>query len=130
MYDGQERTKFLASIKGRSAKDSTIRQWVTAAATCYNIESDTISKGDFWLGAANQNSILLSGYNDNNDPLNLGLAAIGGTPILDSARLWACLRCYADRAWYADGYFGFFSNGRLCSSLRAVPSRSIPIAQH
>ena len=129
IYDGQERTKFLASIKGRSAKDSTIRQWVTAAATCYNIESDTISKGDFWLGAANQNSILLSGNNDNNDPLNLGLEAIGGTPILNSAYLWACLKYNADFAWCASGDEGFFYYCSLYYSLRAVPTRSIPLAQ-
>ena len=130
MYDGQKRTKFLASIKGRSAKDSTIRQWVTAAATCYNIESDTISKGDFWLGATNEISVILSGTCDDNDPLNLGLEAIGGTKIYNSAGLWACLRCDAGRAWCAYGVNGFFGSYGLYYSLRAVPTRSIPIAQH
>lgn len=129
MYDGQERTKLLASIKGRSAKDSTIRQWITAAATCYNIESDTISKGDFWLGLTNEISVILSRKCDDNDPLNLGLTAIGGTKIYNSAYLWACLGYDDGYAWGADGDHGFFGNYNFRGSLRAVPTRSIPIAQ-
>lgn len=129
MHDAQARTAMLAAIKGRSAKNSTIRQWMTAAATCYNKETGIFTEGDFWLPGTDEISVILSGDCDSNDPLNLGLTAIGGSTIENSAYLWSCLRYDAGSAWNASGGSGFFINGVFYNYFRAVPTRSIPLAQ-
>ena len=126
VHDGKSICKPLAQITGRKMSSADSVQLMSSFSKPYNLMGNTFSKGDFWLPTTEEISVILSGDNDSSDPLNLGLSAIGGSTILNSAYLWSCLRYYSDRAWDADGYYGFFSGNRFSSSFRVVPvSRSI-----
>lgn len=126
VHDGKSICKPLAQITGRTMSSSTVAQLMAAFSKPYNLMGNTFSKGDFWLPTIEEISVILSGENDSLDPLNLGLSAIGGSTILNSAYLWSCLRYYSYYAWIANGRFGFFSNGSFYPSYKVVPvSRSI-----
>ena len=126
VHDGKSICNQLAQITGRKMSSSTVVQLMSAFAKPYNLMGNTFSKGDFWLPTTEEISVILSGSNDSADPLNLGLSAIGGSTILNSASLWSCLRNYSYCAWIAHGYYGFFSYGGFLYSYEVVPvSRSI-----
>ena len=126
VHDGKSICNQLAQITGRKMSSADSVQLMAAFAKPYNLIGNTFSKGDFWLPTTEEISVILSGDNDSLDPLNLGLSAIGGSTILNSAHLWSCLRYYSLNAWIAHGYIGFFSNNYFNYSYRVVPvSRSI-----
>ena len=126
VHDGKSICNPLAQITGRKMSSADSIQFMAAFAKPYNLMGNTFSKGDFWLPTTEEISVILSGDNDSSDPLNLGLSAIGGSTILNSASLWSCLRCNSYYAWIANGYSGFFYNNFLCNTYRVVPvSRSI-----
>ena len=126
VHDGKSICKPLAQITGRKMSSADSVQLMAAFAKPYNLMGNTFSKGDFWLPTTEEISVILSGDNDSSDPLNLGLSAIGGSTILNSAPLWSCLRSYSGRAWIAYGTYGFFNGGGMYYSCRVVPvSRSI-----
>ena len=126
VHDGKSICKPLAQITGRKMSSADSVQLMAAFAKPYNLMGNTFSKGDFWLPTTEEISVILSGDNDSSDPLNLGLSAIGGSTILNSAYLWSCLRCGSNDAWIAYGSYGFFGNYYMYFSCRVVPvSRSI-----
>ena len=126
VHDGKSICKPLAQITGRKMSSADSVQLMAAFAKPYNLIGNTFSKGDFWLPTTEEISVILSGDNDSSDPLNLGLSAIGGSTILNSAYLWSCLRCGSVGAWVAHGGCGFFGNGNVYGLFRVVPvSRSI-----
>ena len=128
VHDGKSICKPLAQITGRKMSSADSVQLMAAFAKPYNLMGNTFSKGDFWLPTTEEISVILSGSNDSADPLNLGLSAISGSTIPNSAFLWSCLRCRSDGAWIAGGVRGFFSgNGSMYADwITVVPvSRSI-----
>ena len=126
VHNGNSICKQLAQITGRKMSIADSVQLMAAFAKPYNLMGNTFSKGDFWLPTTEEISVILSGDNDSSDPLNLGLSAIGGSTILNSASLWSCLRCVSDFAWIASGYYGFFYGYGFYGSCKVVPvSRSI-----
>ena len=126
VHDGKSICKPLAQITGRKMSSADSVQFMAAFAKPYNLMGNAFSKGDFWLPTTEEISVILSGDNDSSDPLNLGLSAIGGSTILNSANLWSCLRYSSRLAWIARGYYGFFNAYGMYSSFRVVPvSRSI-----
>ena len=126
VHDGKSICNQLAQITGRKMSSADSVQLMVAFAKPYNLMGNTFSKGDFWLPTTEEISVILSGDNVSLDPLNLGLSAIGGSTILNSAYLWSCLRYSSDGAWFANGYIGFFCGNGFYGSFRVVPvSRSI-----
>lgn len=126
VHDGKPICKPLAQITGRKMSSSDIVSLMTPFARAYNLMGNTFSNGDFWIPTVEEIAVILEGENTSTDPLNLGLAAIGGSTVLNSAGLWSCLRYSANGAWVADGYLSFFGGYVLYGSYRVVPvSRSI-----
>ena len=128
VHDGKTICKLLAQITGRKTSSSSVVQLMAPFAKAYNLMGNTFSNGDFWIPTTEEISVILNGNNDSSDPLNLGLSAIGGSTILNSASLWSCLRYGSNGAWIAHGYYGFFLNDSyfLYNTYRVVPvSRSI-----
>ena len=126
VHDGKSICKPLAQITGRKMSSATVAQLMSAFAKPYNLMGSTFSKGDFWLPTTEEISVILSGSNDSADPLNLGLTAIGGGTVLNSAYLWSCLRYGSYDAWFVDGGCGFFGGYFFYYSFNVVPvSRSI-----
>ena len=126
VHNGKSICNQLAQITGRKMSSADSVQLMAAFAKPYNLMGNTFSKGDFWMPTTEEISVILSGDNDSLDPLNLGLSAIGGSTILNSADLWSCLRYYSNYAWIADGYVGFFDSRYFVNSYKVVPvSRTI-----
>ena len=126
VHDGKSICKPLAQITGRKMSSSDIVPLMTPFSKAYNLIGNTFSKGDFWIPTPEEVAVILDGTNTSTDPLNLGLTAIGGSTIINTAFLWTCLRCNSSFAWRASGNYGFFSNGFFYSVFRVVPvSRSI-----
>ena len=126
IHAGKSICKHLAQITGRKMSSADSVQLMAAFAKPYNLMGNTFSKGDFWLPTTEEIAVILEGENTSSDPLNLGLSAIGGNTVLDSASLWSWLRCNSYYAWIANGYFGFFHTYIMYYSYRVVPvSRSI-----
>ena len=121
VHDGKSICNQLAQITGRKMSSADSVQLMAAFAKPYNLMGNTFSKGDFWLPTTEEISVILSGDNDSLDPLNLGLSAIGGSTILNSAYLWSCLRYSSSNAWYAYGVRGFFNGGNFNGSFEVVP---------
>lgn len=120
--DGLARTKLIASYK-----DTFGNPVASAANYCYNIDTIALPKGNWYLPTVEDLTDLLRiikyGTNDsvNSDPINKALAAMGGNTISNGSYLWSCCRHSSNRAWHADGNYGFFSGGNLCYGLPAVP---------
>ena len=98
-----------------------------ASAYAYNLETATISKGEFWLPTVEELSIILSDIqytsysNDrNSDAINKGLLIIGGSSISNGTHWWSCCRYSSYYAWYAHG-FGRFGNDNLYGAFSCVP---------
>lgn len=126
VHDGKSICKPLAQITGRKMSSADSVQLMVAFAKPYNLMGNTFSKGDFWMPTTEEISVILSGDNDSLDPLNLGLSAIGGSTILNSAYLWSCLRYGSHHAWVSSGHSGFFLSSGFGGSCMVVPvSRSI-----
>ena len=126
VHDGKSICNQLAQITGRKMSSSTVVQLMSAFAKPYNLLGNTFSKGDFWLPTIEEIAVILSGSNDSADPLNLGLTAIGGSTVLNSAYLQSCLRCNSYLVWIADSNFGVFGADYFYYSFKVVPvSRSI-----
>ena len=126
VHDGKSICKPLAQISGRKMSSSGIVPLMASFVKPYNLIGNTFSKGDFWLPTVEEIAVILEEENTSTDPLNLGLAAIGGSTVLNSADLWSCLRYNSSNAWIANGYYGFFSSVYFGFSYKVVPvSRSI-----
>lgn len=120
--DGLARTKLIASYK-----DTFGNPVASAANYCYNIDTIALPKGNWYLPTVEDLTDLLRiikyGTNDsvNSDPINKALAAMGGNTISNGSYLWSCCRYSSSNAWFALGYYGFFSNRYLYYELSAVP---------
>ena len=126
LHDGKSICNPMAQITGRKMSSSDIVPLMTPFAKAYNLIGNTFSKGDFWIPTPEEIAVILDGTNTSTDPLNLGLTAIGGSTIFNTAHLWTCLRYDSGNAWGASGGSGFFNGGYFFSVYRAVPvSRSI-----
>ena len=126
LHDGKSVCNPLAQITGRKMSSSDIVPLMTPFSKAYNLIGNTFSKGDFWIPTPEEIAVILKGTNTSTDLLNLGLTAIGGSTIINTANLWTCLRYVSDSAWDADGGRGFFDDGSFYNVLRVVPvSRSI-----
>ena len=126
VHDGKLLTNYLAKFTGRKMSSSDVVPLMTPFAKAYNLIGNTFSKGDFWIPTPEEVAVILDGTNTSTDPLNLGLTAIGGSTIINTAYLWSCLRCYSDVAWDADGHVGYFSGDNFSGVVGVVPvSRSI-----
>ncbi len=119
-------SSYLAQITGRKMSSSDVVPLMTPFAKAYNLVGNTFSKGDFWIPTPEEISVILDGTNTSTDPLNIGLTAIGGSTIINTAHLWSCLRYVSNYAWYARGNRGYFAYGRFPYRFAVVPvSRSI-----
>ena len=126
VHDGKRICEQLAQITGRKMSNSNVVQLMAAFSKPYNIVGSTFSMGDFWLPTVEEITVILGGTNTSTDPLNLGLLAIGGSNIVNSAYLWSCLRCGSSSAWIAGGRFGYFDLNYFPNRFTVVPvSRSI-----
>lgn len=126
VHDGKSICKTLAKITGRKMSSDSVVQLMAAFAKPYNLVGSTFLNGDFWLPTAEEIVVILEGTNTSTDPLNIGLTAIGGSTIMNTAYLWSCLRYGSDGAWVARGYVGYFDNYVFQSRCTVVPvSRSI-----
>lgn len=126
VHGGKSICKILAQITGRNMSSDSVVQLMAAFSKPYNLIGSTFSNGDFWLPTTEEIAVILEGTNTSTDPLNLGLAAIGGSAIMHTSHLWSCLRCNSNRAWIAYGYYGFFDNYDFPNRFTVVPvSRSI-----
>ena len=126
VHDGKSICNPLAQIAGRNMSSANVFQLMAAFAKPYNLVGNTFSNGDFWLPTVEEIAVILEGTNTSTDPLNLGLAEIGGSRIINTAYLWSCLRYDSGNAWIAHGGGGYFGNGSFPNRLAVVPvSRSI-----
>ena len=123
LRDGLARTKIIAEYK-----DTFGNPVAPAANYCYNIDTVALPKGNWYLPTVEDLTDLLRiikyGTNGsvNSDPINKTLAAMGGNTISNGSSLWSCCRYSSNFAWFAHGYYGFFSNyGGLYVELSAVP---------
>ena len=116
MHNGKEHTAVLASFEFTSSKVAESTPMCEAAAYCFNKQSQTVEKGEFWLSTTEELARILDDVeygtksDRNADALNKGLFLIGGSPVSNGSNWWSCLRCYANHAWFAYGYGFFFSN--------------------
>ena len=126
VHDGRSICSPLAQITGRNMSSDSVVQLMAAFAKPYNLVGSTFSNGYVWLPTAEEIATILEGTNTSSDPLNLGLTAIGGSRIINTAGLWSCLRCDSRNAWLADGNGGYFDIYGFPNRLTVVPvSRSI-----
>ena len=126
VHDGKSICKTLAKITGRKMSSDSVVQLMAAFAKPYNLVGSTFLNGDFWLPTTEEIAVILEGTNTSTDPLNIGLTAIGGSTIVNTARLWSCLRFNSSNAWIANGYSGCFDGYYFQYRLTVVPvSRSI-----
>ena len=126
VHDGKSICKTLAKITGRKMSSDSVVQLMDAFAKPYNLVGSTFLNGDFWLPTTEEIAVILEGTNTSTDPLNIGLTAIGGSTIVNTAYLWSCLRYFSYGAWIAGGYGGYFDYGVFPGRLTVVPvSRSI-----
>ena len=126
VHDGRSICNPLAQIVGRNMSSDSVVQLMAAFANPYNLVGSTFSKGCFWLPTVEEIAVILEGTNTSSDPLNLGLTAIGGSMIINTAYLWSCLRYNSNNAWNANGNYGYFDNIYFPYRCTVVPvSRSI-----
>ena len=126
VHDGKSICNQLAQITGRNMSSANVVQLMAAFAKPYNLVGSTFSKGYFWLPTVEEIAVILEGTNTSTDPLNLGLTAIGGSRIINTAYLWSCLRYVSGGAWCAGGGTGCFGSGIFPYRFTVVPvSRSI-----
>lgn len=118
---GREMTAKLASFRyGDNAP------CCTAADYCYSIESATIDRGEFFLGAPRDIAAMLDDiqYGTNGsrtaDIVNATLYKIGGSAISNGSSYWSCSRFNSTYAWFPYGY-GFFYCNNLGNSGVCVP---------
>ena len=126
VHDGKSICKTLAKITGRKMSSDSVVQLMAAFAKPYNLVGSTFLNGDFWLPTTEEIAVILEGTNTSTDPLNIGLTAIGGSTIVNTAYLWSCLRYNSGSAWVAGGSGGYFDGGNFQGRFTVVPvSRSI-----
>lgn len=119
MHNGKERTAVLASFEFTSAKVAEATPMCKAAAYCYNKQSQTVEKGEFWLPTTEELARILDGVeygtksDRNADALNKGLNLIGGSAISNGSNWWSCLRYSTNRAWRTHGSYGYYIHGYL-----------------
>ena len=98
-----------------------------ASAYCYNIQSQTVEMGEFWLSTTEELARILDGVeygtksDRNADALNNGLNLIGGSPVSNGSSWWSCLRCNSSYAWYASGGAGLFRYLGMCRGYGCAP---------
>lgn len=123
--DGKMRTALLAA-KRYNSKKKTDAVLCPAADYAVNIESQTVSKGEFWIPtmAELQKIVATLEYNTTNnrqsDVLNKAMVKLGGSAISNGTHWWTCLRPSANGAWYSNG-FGYFSNGGMYGGYTVLP---------
>ncbi|MDY5183636.1 MAG: hypothetical protein SPK35_08065, partial [Prevotella sp.] len=126
-HNGKERTAQLASFEFTSSEVAEATPMCKASAYCYNIQSQTVEMGEFWLSTTEELARILDGVeystksDRNADALNKGLNLIGGSPVSNGSRWWSCLRCLSYSAWGANGGSGFFGSGGMCYSDGCAP---------
>ena len=126
VHDGRSICNPLAQITGRNMSSDSVVKLMAAFAKPYNLVGSTFSNGDFWLPTTEEIAVIFEGTNTSSDPLNIGLSAIGGSNIMNTAYLWSCLRYNSHSAWVANGYGGYFGYGNFPNRFTVVPvSRSI-----
>lgn len=131
MHNGKERTAVLASFGFTSAKVAEATPMCKAAAYCYNKQSQTVEKGEFWLPTTEELSRILEGVeygtksDRNADTLNKGLNLIGGSAISNGSYWWSCLRSGTYSAWVTSGIYSFFSGGSMCYTVRGCAPVSL-----
>ena len=127
MNDGLARTKQLAAKTYTSPQKTSKTPLCPAAYYCYNIGTQCIPQGRWFLGTTRDIADLLDGIqynvvNDRNaDPVNATLLKLGGTAISNGSSFWSCLRFSTYYAWYAYGSYGYFGYYNLYSTNVAVP---------
>ena len=121
VHDGKSICKRLAQITGRKMSSDNVIQLMAAFAKPYNLIGSTFSNGDFWLPTTEEIAVILEGTNTSTDPLNIGLTAIGGSTIVNTADLWSCLRYYSSDVWIANGNGGYFNNRGFPNRFTVVP---------
>ena len=127
MHNGKERTAQLASFEFTSSEVAEATPMCKASAYCYNIQSQTVEMGEFWLSTTEELARILDGVeygtksDRNADALNKGLNLIGGSPVSNGSLWWSCLRCYSHYAWYASGNYGFFFINNMYVSYGCAP---------
>lgn len=126
VHDGRSICNPLAQITGRNMSSDNVVQLMAAFAKPYNLVGSTFSNGCFWLPTVEEIATILEGTNTSSDPLNLGLTAIDGSPIINSSNLFSCLRADIRYVWIANGNMGVFDYIKLNDYSKVVPvSRSI-----
>ena len=128
MHNGKERTAKLASFEFTSSKVAEPTPMYKAAAYCFNKQSQTVEKSEYWLPTTEELARILDGVeygtksDRNADALNKGLNLIGGTPVSNVFAWSSCLRYTPNGAWIAHGNYGFFQNGYMCNSGNCAPA--------
>ena len=126
VHNGKSVCNPLAKITGRNMSSANVIQLMAAFAKPYNLVGSTFSNGSFWLPTVEEIAVILEGTNTSTDTLNLGLTAIGGSMVINTADLWSCLRYGSYSAWIANGSYGCFDGSGFPYRLTVVPvSRSI-----
>lgn len=87
---------------------------------CYNINSTTIDKGEFFLPTISHLYYLLSD-GEGLATINKAFTAIKGSTINSSASCWSCCRSSFNGALYASGHLGYFYSYDLSHSNHVVP---------
>lgn len=127
MHNGKERTAQLASFEFTSSEVADATPMCKASAYCYNIQSQTVEMGEFWLSTTEELARILDGVeygtksDRNADALNKGLNLIGGSPVSNGSSWWSCLRYYSYSSWSASGNNGFFGNNGMYISYGCAP---------
>lgn len=124
--DGLERTRVLAS-KRYSSLTVTDKPLCSAADYAYTYGTSCLPAGRWHLGTVEDIYDMLDGImygtvNDRRaDVVNATLLKLGGSAISNGSHLWSCCRHYANSAWYANGYYGFFYGNYMYYSYTVVP---------
>ena len=119
VHNGKERTAKLASFEFTSSKVAEPTPMCKAAVYCFNKQSQTVEKGEFWLPTTEELARILDGVeygtksDRNADALNKGLNLIGGAPVSNGSLWWSCLRFDTYVALISNGYNGLFSYGQM-----------------
>ena len=125
--DGLERTKQLASFTYTSSTVSTETPMCKAASYCYNIGTECIPQGNWYLPTPEDMCYILrdiqygTSASRTSDPINEGLYKIGGSAISNSSDWWSCSRYRSSYAWYSNGSRGFFGASYMVNAFGCFP---------
>lgn len=128
-YGDGKRNTYVMAGKTFTRQDGTTVPAYPAANYCasFVFNHELLKAGEWFLPDTNQLASIMrtikypSTNNRNADPINQTLYAIGAAAIANSAYCWSSSRCSAGGAWLFGGGSGFFGNGYLGGSYRALP---------